>query len=281
MGGDGNDTLVGNAGNDTLIGGGGENVLDGGTGFDWVKYTTGSDVYVNLETGIATASGIHDELHNIELVQTAGGNDTVVGNDVNNTIWLGDGIDFAFGHGGDDTIRGENGDDWLFGDEGNDRLFGGAGNDFLNGGEGNDEMSGGDDDDFIVASDGHDTITTGSGSDTIYLDRSKWGLDRVTDFDMTADYFAFKKGTFDDIGPMEDVLRAQDLGNGSSVLYIRLPDGTHDDLLYMDNVQAWQVQYRLDKGTLLEPPAAANEEEWLPLEKQVPAAPDFGDAFMM
>lgn len=72
-----------------------------------------------------------------------GGNDSLYGYEGNDTLDGGGGNDTLSGHEGDDILLGGDGDDYLAGQEGNDTLFGGAGNDFLGAGPGNDMLSGG------------------------------------------------------------------------------------------------------------------------------------------
>jgi Ca2+-binding RTX toxin-like protein len=63
----------------------------------------------------------------IEILEGAGGDDELIGNDGNNIIW---------GWGGDDVIRGLDGNDTIEGHDGNDTLYGGSGRDRLRGGRG-------------------------------------------------------------------------------------------------------------------------------------------------
>lgn len=101
------------------------------------------------------------------------GVDTFIGyRELNDTMLLGDGDDFAWGRLGDDVIHGEGGADYLEGEAGNDALFGGAGNDQLDGGLGNDVMAGGTGDDKYVYAlgDGTDIVdNTGGGYDGVFF----------------------------------------------------------------------------------------------------------------
>jgi Ca2+-binding RTX toxin-like protein len=67
----------------------------------------------------------------IEILEGAGGDDELIGNDADNTLW---------GWGGDDVMRGLGGDDTIEGHQGNDQLYGGAGRDRLRGGAGYDVL---------------------------------------------------------------------------------------------------------------------------------------------
>ena len=94
------------------------------------------------------------------------GQDSIVGNLVNNILkgdhgddsingMLGD--DSLDGGEGNDTVIGNLGNDTVIGNEGNDVLFGDLGNDTLDGGEGNDTLTGGVGDDFLIGGEGKDT----------------------------------------------------------------------------------------------------------------------------
>ena len=55
------------------------------------------------------------------------GNDTIIGNNANNTLYGRQGHDWLTGLGGDDIIYGGKGNDWLTGGPGNDTLYGNRG----------------------------------------------------------------------------------------------------------------------------------------------------------
>ena len=86
------------------------------------------------------------------------GDDTIVGDGANETI---------FGLGGDDTISGEGGNDTIDGGDGNDTLSGNAGNDRIEGRDGDDDISGGDGNDVLVGGNGAGTINGGEGRDRL------------------------------------------------------------------------------------------------------------------
>jgi Ca2+-binding RTX toxin-like protein len=132
-GGANNDKLLGGDGDDTLIGGSGNDVIDGGnhttasgqgagtasTGKgDWVDYSSvagANGVNVNLVSGsgqdMAGSEVGVDTLSNIENVKGSKNGDSLVGNDLTN------------------TLDGGLGDDILAGGLGNDILVGGTGSD--------------------------------------------------------------------------------------------------------------------------------------------------------
>lgn len=135
------DTLIGDAnanilnggwGNDWLAGGQGDNSLYGGDGVDWASYSDAtSAVTVDLATGVATSSARNDTLQEIENVQGSKFNDTLKGNDGDNSLDGGAGNDTLNGRGGLDTLKGGAGNDTLDGKQDNDTLTGGAGNDIF------------------------------------------------------------------------------------------------------------------------------------------------------
>lgn len=105
--------------------------LDLGNGIDTLAYATANAVSVNLLAGTATGFSY---VRNIENVVSGDGNDTLLGNLADNVM---------DGAGGDDTIRGGFGNDTLIGGGGNDLIYGEAGDDTLRGGAGNDRLDGG------------------------------------------------------------------------------------------------------------------------------------------
>ena len=88
VGGDGADTLVGTYGNDTFVGGLGNDSFDGGGGTNTADYSGDpGSVYVDLSTNYgADGYGSTDTLLNIQNVIGSASDDTVFGNDQNNTI---------------------------------------------------------------------------------------------------------------------------------------------------------------------------------------------------
>jgi Ca2+-binding RTX toxin-like protein len=163
-GGEDDDRLAGGLGDDSLSGGPGADILDGGEGEDTADYTgSGQGVTVDLATGIGLGGDAEgDLLVNIEHVYGSGFNDTITGDEQENTI---------FGWGGDDTIHGGSGNDVL---EGVGRLHGDGGNDVLSGGG---MLDGGDGDDDLHGSGldgwgmgGADILIGGIGNDHLYGD---------------------------------------------------------------------------------------------------------------
>jgi Ca2+-binding RTX toxin-like protein len=183
-GGPGNDNMNGNAGNDTMNGGPGADNFNGGEGNDLATYADRSlGVVVTLDNVANDGTPANAELPegerdnvmgNVERVIGGRGNDTITGNNANNTFSGGD---------GDDTINGGGGNDVIEGGRGNDTLHGNAGNDQITGGLGNDNLFGDEDNDFINALDGlADVVDGGDGAE----DRARRddGLDTVTNVEI-------------------------------------------------------------------------------------------------
>ena len=84
------------------------------------------------------------------------------------TIFGGDGDDWLYGYGGDDSLEGDAGNDFLFGGNGNDTLFGQGGSDYLSGGAGDDILNGANSPDALYGGAGDDTLDGGNGDDTLY-----------------------------------------------------------------------------------------------------------------
>lgn len=161
LGGDGGDTITGNAsantltggaGDDTLTGGAGDDVFDeeaadsgsdtinGGTGTDTVDYSARVAALTITMDGATADDGLSGEGDDVEadveacLGGTAG--DTITGNALDNSINGGAGADTLSGGAGNDLLEGAAGDDTLSGGTGDDVLDGETGTDTLDGGAG-------------------------------------------------------------------------------------------------------------------------------------------------
>ncbi len=138
LGNDGNDRLIGGAGDDTLRGGAGNDILTGGLGVDDMDGGEDADTYY-----VGTGDKVHDSGVNgidrvislagwtgttgdgIERIDTLSSkNVSLIGNELGNFIYGGEGADIIKGLAGSDT---------LYGGSGADRLEGGADRDFLYG----------------------------------------------------------------------------------------------------------------------------------------------------
>ena len=105
--------------------------MDLGNGADTLAYQGATPVSVNLLAGTATGFSF---IRGVEHVTGGEGNDTLLGNSLANVL---------DGAGGDDTVRGGFGNDTVRGGAGNDLLYGEQGDDTLEGGEGDDRIDGG------------------------------------------------------------------------------------------------------------------------------------------
>ena len=161
FGGDGSDTLYGEAA-DTLIGGAGFDVLQVindfamnldlvATGIEYVVSGFGNDTY----TAAAGTTAIE--------VYGGGGIDSITGGSGNDRLWAGVGNDTLVGNGGNDLLVGDLGADSLSGGAGNDRLYIDSSDTFIDGGA-----------DFDAA-----YIATGSG---ITINLATTNIEWVADF---------------------------------------------------------------------------------------------------
>lgn len=107
---------------------------------------------------------------NADLLDGAGGNDTVIGFRGFDTLFGGSGDDKLLGNKGNDTLFGQGGEDTLLGHANNDFLFGGANDDVLKGGGGADILNGGRGDDRMFGNHGKDTFVFGEndGNDRVF-----------------------------------------------------------------------------------------------------------------
>jgi Ca2+-binding RTX toxin-like protein len=151
IGGEGGDTLYGELGDDVLEGGADGDILDGGLGADTASYENAPEgLTVNLEKpGENTGEAVGDLFYNIQNLAGSAGDDILIG-DIN-----------------DNTIYGLEGDDILIGGQGNDRLLGGSGFDTLDGEAGDDVLIGGEDADTLHGRIGSDTVSYENADDGV------------------------------------------------------------------------------------------------------------------
>ncbi|NKD77728.1 hypothetical protein HEQ60_08145 [Haematospirillum sp. H1815] len=209
-GGNGNDFLYGGAGDDILRGGPGKDSLDGGEGNDLASYSGQSEpVRVALlgseEANVYIHRWAEDTVKNIERIYGGSGDDTLTGDEKDNTFRGGRGKDSLDGgsgtdwawydgktapvrvtlHGSQDAtvyvdnteedhirnienIKGGHAGDQLTGDEADNILDGEGGNDEICGNAGNDHLNGGEGEDWLKGDGGNDILTGGAGADTLH-----------------------------------------------------------------------------------------------------------------
>ncbi|MCA9196101.1 MAG: DUF4347 domain-containing protein [Planctomycetales bacterium] len=114
------------------------------------------------------------------------GADTLRGTNGANTLQGGSGNDRIFGGSGADAeLSGGDGDDLIDAGDGADGLVtGGSGDDTIYGGAGNDNLQGDAGDDLLIGEANNDTLA-GGGGDDLYEFRNGWGVDVVTEADVS------------------------------------------------------------------------------------------------
>jgi Ca2+-binding RTX toxin-like protein len=139
-------------------------------------FVTSSFIPNSANTHILDVTGV-DSLtkasSNTNFSYDFGGNDSLVGGNLNDTLRGGSGNDTLIGGGGIDSLNGGSG---------NDSLDGGLGNDSLDGGTGNDTLIGGAGGDFLTGGAGNDTYLYNSLSESTLANR-----DRITGFNSGGD----------------------------------------------------------------------------------------------
>ncbi len=122
VGGNDNDTILGNDGDDILEGQGGSDVTLGGAGDDRITDLAGDDVpkggpgndYINAGPGLDIIMGGDGQ----DFTNGGANDNETFGGEGSDFIQSGDGSDTTFGDGGDDWIQGGSGQDLLIGDHG-------------------------------------------------------------------------------------------------------------------------------------------------------------------
>ena len=198
LGGNGNDSILGDSlanvlnggnGDDTLVGSNGDDTLYGGNGVDVGDFRGfGTNVTVDLVQGLVFDEGGTTRFFDIERILTEGGQatlergaggDTFSGGEANDLVVADAGNDEISGDLGDDTFDGGNGNDQISGGDGDDSIAGGIGNDCLEGGGLNDTFQGGPGDDTFIGGAGRDLVdyayVTGHGVTVSLADETAYG----------------------------------------------------------------------------------------------------------
>ena len=136
--------------------------LFGGDGNDTITGSRNNDTINGDDGDDSLIGGLGNDLFNggdgNDTMAGDGGNDTLLGNTGNDSVQGGDGNDFVLGNLGNDTLGG---------DDGNDTLSGGFGDDVLNGNSGDDLLAGNQDNDKLLGGSGSDSLDGGTGDDTL------------------------------------------------------------------------------------------------------------------
>lgn len=101
------------------------------------------------------------------IISGGEGSDTIITNNVSQSIFGGEGNDLIRTGNGADVINAGSGNDRVFAGRGNDVINGGAGDDYIDGGHGADVIYGGLGDDFIFGRKGNNTLFGGEGNDIV------------------------------------------------------------------------------------------------------------------
>jgi Ca2+-binding RTX toxin-like protein len=111
LGGSGNDTLNGGANDDILIGGAGADTFTGGGGNDTVSYVNSSALTIDMSTPASGTGDAQGDVFDadISVVLGSAGADTFIGRSSNETFKAGAGDDLVKGSAGADTLDGEAG----------------------------------------------------------------------------------------------------------------------------------------------------------------------------
>jgi serralysin len=231
-GGPGDDRLFGGPGNDRLFGGGGDDVLRGGGGDDVLRGGPGEDRLFGGPGNDRLFGGGGDDVlrggGGDDVLRGGPGEDRLFGGPGNDRLFGGGGDDVLRGGGGNDVLRGGPGQDRLFGGPGNDRLFGGGGDDVLRGGAGDDVLRGGPGDDILIGGPGNDRLIGGPGAD-MFVFQPNGGNDVVVDFEDDLDVLNFRAFNF---ASKADVLNlATQVGAG---VVFNLPGGATVELKNFD-----------------------------------------------
>ncbi|EKD08024.1 peptidyl-prolyl cis-trans isomerase cyclophilin type [Arthrospira platensis C1] len=162
-------------------------------------------------------------------VYAGGGNDLVIGSEIddvingnqgNDTIYGGAGNDLIWGGQGDDLLFGNDGNDIINGNRGNDTIYGGAGDDFIRGGQGDDYLSGDAGNDILIGDLGADTLVGGEGADTFVLTHADATIDQA---DLILDFNLAEGDRIAVVGDIDpSVLILNSVGNDTHIL---LPEG--------------------------------------------------------
>lgn len=208
-----NDTFDFGGGNDTFtaFSSDGNDTIDGGDGIDTLDFgSLGSLNFINLATGVASATGSLDTFSNFENIRASNGADQLIGNSASNRIEAFFGADLLDGRGaGTDILDGGGNNDTYIIDAG-DTIIDASGIDLvqssaislnlstLGGGQienaqllgsANLNITGNGGKNVITGNAGKNTLTGGADDDTFVFNTrlSSAKADRITDFNRIDD----------------------------------------------------------------------------------------------
>lgn len=168
IGGTGDDQITGNTAANRLEGGDGDDIIDGGSGNDVMIGGAGNDYY-------------YIDNPNDQVIENTNEGDDTLAVICNYSISQLPHLEhmLVLGNLGL-TLIGNQTDNHLTGGAGVDKLDGGAGNDQLDGGLGADKLIGGTGDDTYVIDNAKDSINDSAGSDLIQTNLSTFSLLKLT-----------------------------------------------------------------------------------------------------
>lgn len=190
-GGQGNDTLTGDAASNWMSGDAGNDNINGADGADYLLGGEGDDT-INGGAGTSSGNDTIDGGNGNDSLSGGDGNDSILGGDGNDTLIGGAGSDHLSGGAGIDTLSystsslgqtvnlatntasggqaaGDviSGFENLIGGSSVDNLTGDDNANFIDGGSSGDTINGGLGDDTLLGSAGNDTLIGGGGNDRI------------------------------------------------------------------------------------------------------------------
>lgn len=268
FGGDGDDVFIGNAADNLFNGGYGADEFTGFGGFDLVDYSDRTTNVTVMLTGGANSGNADDGpdggrdliAADVEDIVSGSGDDTLVGNGLDNFFDGGFGADSIDGGPGDDLVDyssrsvavnvvlnggpnsgndedgpllardtlvsiedalGGDGGDALFGSAGPNVLLSGAGDDLVQGNGGEDLLGGGSGRDRLAALDGAvDTVLCGDDDDTAYVER--------------ADVVAMDCETIEQGGPTATLGETRDVTRSSATLTASVHPNRAPTIVYFE-----------------------------------------------